>query len=131
MRARTLALLAIPAVLSACAATRGADAADDQRDLARALEGRVAGAPQRCLPAARSETATIVGRSLLYHDGRTTWRSDAPDCPSLDGDPILIVERFGDQLCENDRFRTVARGGIGIPGPSCRFGPFVPYTRPR
>lgn len=100
-------------------------------ELADTLAGRVAGAPQRCVSVTALGGPQIVGQTLVYRDGPRLWvNTPADGCPSLRGDPITIVEVQGGQVCRNDLFRTVDRGGIGIPGPYCRFGPFIPYTKP-
>ena len=112
------------ALLGGCAG-RGNGGASE---LATALAGRTAGAPQRCI-GLTSGSPQIVGEALVYAQGRRLWVSETVGgCPSLRGDPIPIIEVHGGQLCANDRLRTVQRGGIGIPGPYCRVGPFVPYT---
>ena len=121
----TLAAMA----LSACTATQADHGADAATDLAEALAERSAGAARRCISASLPGGPQIIGDTLLYREGRRLWVSRAVGgCPSLRGDPIPIIEVFGGLLCENDRFRTVQRGSIGIPGPYCRFGPFTPYT---
>lgn len=118
-------------LLAGCTAGSAPESASATGDLARALEGRVAGAPQRCLPATQSDGPMIIGETLLYRQGRTLWRAEVPDgCPGLRGDPILVTEIFGNSICRNDRFRTIDRGAR-IPGPSCRFGDFTPYAKPR
>lgn len=121
------ALLLLALGLAGCAqADRGPS---DAAELAETTAGRTAGAPQRCIAVPSSDGPQIVGENLLYREGRTLWVSAAVDgCPSLRGDVIPIVEVQGGQLCANDRFRTVQRGS-SIPGPYCRFGPFVPYIK--
>jgi hypothetical protein len=120
------AILLAALVLVGCVAGRDAD---DGADLAEALAGRTAGTAHRCIGLTLNTGPHIAGDALIYRDGRRLWVSQpVGGCPSLRGDPITIVEVTGNQLCVNDRFRTVERGGIGIPGPYCRFGPFVPWT---
>lgn len=130
MKPAPLFLLGAALALGPAVAARHDDR--DARELSKALAGRVAGPAERCVSSRQLGSPQIVGQTLLYRDGRTVWRSDIASCPVLDRDPILIIELFGgDQLCASDRFRTADRGGIGIPGPSCNFGPFVPYRKPR
>jgi len=117
-------------VLAGCAA--GAQTGNsDGRELADALAGRTAGEPQRCINPSNIDTPRIVGDSILYRQGSRLWLTRPEGgCPSLAGDPILVVELTGSQQCANDRFRTIIRG-TSIPGPYCRFGNFIPYSRPR
>jgi hypothetical protein len=42
---------------------------------------------------------------------------------------IVIIDLYGSQMCENDRFRTVSPG-TSIPGAFCRLGKFTPYDLP-
>lgn len=115
------------------AALGGATAADDAKDLARALAGRVPGKAETCVSASRVGSPQIFGdRVLLYRDGARLWRNDLPDgCPGLDADPIFVSEVYGGQVCRNDQFYTLQRGGGSIPGPRCRLGNFVPWDKVR
>lgn len=125
MKLALLPLLAL-AGCTASAVTPQTDAAE----LADALKGRVAGEAQRCINASNLEAPRIIGETLVYRQGGRLWVTQAQDgCPSLHGDPVLITEVYGGNLCRNDRFRTVPRAA-SIPGPYCRFGAFVPYSRP-
>lgn len=105
----------------------------DSKDLDRALAGRIAGRPAKCLTNSRIDTPQVFSdRVLLYRDGSRLWRNDLPDaCPGLDDDAIVVTEIYGGQLCRNDQFYTIERGGIGIPGPRCRLGAFTPWDKPK
>jgi hypothetical protein len=109
-------------------ASRQAEAA---ADLAKALEGRVAGKPQNCLssPSSVNGPQIIDSSNILYRDGKRVWRNQLEgDCPSLDQYDILVVEMHGSQICRNDLFRPVDPGSR-IPGAYCRFGQFTPYVK--
>lgn len=124
-----LALLPLVA-LAGCTAP-GTGRQSDAAELADALKGRIAGTPQRCINASNLEAPRIIGETLIYRQGSRLFVTRAEDgCPSLAGDPLLVTEVYGSNLCRNDRFRTVPRGA-SIPGPYCRFGDFVPYSRPK
>lgn len=124
-------ILVLPLIaMAGCAAsaTSGDSAAAEFAD---AVKGRVAGTPQRCINASNLEAPRIIGDTLLYRQGGRLFVTRAEDeCPSLRGDPVLVTEIYGGNLCRNDRFRTVPRGA-SLPGPYCRFGAFVPYERAR
>ena len=115
------------ALLSALALT----GASDVKEIDRALAGRVAGKPETCVSSSRIGTPEAIGdRILLYRDGSRVWRNDLPDaCPELRGDPVIVTEVYGGQLCRGDQFYTVERSIGGIPGPRCRLGAFVPWDR--
>lgn len=112
-------------------AALGAATASDSKDLDRALAGRVPGKPETCLSNSRVSTPQAFGdRTLLYRDGARVWRNDLPDaCPGLNEDALIVTEVFGGQLCRNDQFYTLQRGGGGIAGPRCRLGNFVPWDK--
>lgn len=96
------------------------------------LAGRIAGPPADCIDLSFVQGPQIVDRSyILYREtGRRIWRTEpVGGCSRLEPMSTLVVEVYGNRLCRNDRFR-VLRPGESIPGPSCRFGPFVPYTKP-
>lgn len=96
------------------------------------LAGRIAGAPVDCIDLSFVQGPQIVDRQyILYREtGRRIWRTEpVGGCSRLEPISTLVVEVFGNRLCRNDRFR-VLRPGELIAGPVCRFGPFVPYTKP-
>ena len=66
--------------------------------------------------------------TILYRRGATVYRSTIEGCPALRPLTTLVVDRYGTQLCRNDRFRVLEPNGI-IPSAYCRFGTFVPYTK--
>lgn len=101
-----------------------------ERELARALEGRVAGKPQSCITSMRGSGPQIIdANTLLYRQGSRVWRNDlGGGCPGLDSGDTLIIELRGPQICQNDTIR-VQEPGSSIPGPSCLLGKFTPYTK--
>lgn len=118
-------------VLALAVLALGTATTSDTQDLAKALAGRVEGKPETCLSTTRIENPEIIGNhTLLYRDGGRLWRNDLQAaCPGLDNDAIVVTEVHGGQLCRNDMFYTLQRGGIGIPGPRCRLGNFVPWDK--
>lgn len=125
-------VLAALALAGGC--TQTAEQAERQqartdRELADALDGRVAGTPQRCIDNSRVSGPQIVGNTLLYRElGRVVWRSDIEGCPALRPMTTIVVEIHGNQICERDRFRLL-ESGSSIPSSFCFFGKFTPYTR--
>lgn len=94
------------------------------------LAGRTAGAPQRCVQIVPNESIRIVSsNAFLYGAGRTVWLNRPPgDCQGLRVTDILVTEPIGTRFCQGDLLRSIDRHSK-IPGPSCRLGEFVPYTR--
>jgi hypothetical protein len=92
------------------------------------FEGRVPGAPQRCIRAGLSSSILDDG-TIMFRDGRRLWRTGpVGQCTTLRTDQTLVVDVFGGQICRNDRFR-LRDPGLSIPSADCRFRDFVPYTR--
>ena len=129
MRKIIVSLLAA-ATLAAPAAAAAPRLSPDA-ELARLLEGRVAGKPQACISMLGSRSSQIIDRTaLVYRDGRTVWvnrpRSGAE---ALRGDPILVTRPFGSQLCRVDPVHLVDRGS-GFRRGFLLLGDFVPYRLP-
>lgn len=94
------------------------------------LAGRTAGVPQRCVPIRQNDSLRIADSGIvLYGSGRTLWLNRlGSDCPGMTRMDVLVVEPTGSQYCRGDLVRTVDPVSR-IPGPACRLGDFVPYTR--
>lgn len=115
---------------AACAARYSGDD-DAQRDLAKALAGRVPGKTSECIDV-RADGPQIIGKQiLLYRQGSRLWRNDlVAACPSLGSFATVIIDVHGSQICRNDHFRTI-RSGETIPSPICRLGNFTAYDKPK
>lgn len=134
MKTFALALL-LP--LAACGASAFEQAPRTERAqtrLTRALEGKVAGAPQRCISQFRRNGQNIIDRNtILYENGRNlVYRNDpVGGCMGLDSSRILVVQPFiGGELCRGDIIRVVDQVSGSLVG-SCAFSDFVPYTTSR
>lgn len=128
-------LLAAMAVtgLSAPAAAAGDREAKAQARLTKALEGRVAGEPVRCISLSNVWSTEIIdNQAILYKaaGGRVYVNTPRFGREFLDDDDILVSESWGSQLCNLDKVRLVNRGArfeTGFVG----LGEFVPYTKPK
>ena len=96
------------------------------------LAGRVAGEPRQCLNLSIQTNSPVVqdANTIIYREsGRRLWVTHPIDgCPSMRPMSTLIIDVYGGQVCQNDRFRTIQPGDI-IPSAYCRFGAFTPYTK--
>ena len=94
------------------------------------IAGRTAGPAQRCVKLVPNESLRIVNpNAVLYGAGRTVWLNRPPgNCAGLREVDVLVTEPINGQLCSGDLVRSFDRYSR-IPGPSCRLGEFVPYTR--
>jgi hypothetical protein len=116
---------ALPGVASA-RATGG------EAELARLLEGRVAGQPVSCLPLNRITSSHIVDDvGIVYRVGARLYvNRPRTDPVGLDDDDILLVRTIGSQLCRADMVDLIDRNSRMWNG-FVALGDFVPYTRAR
>lgn len=82
-----------------------------------------------CVLARNVRNIDIVNNELLVLRGRADrwWVSRLPNkCPGLRDRMLLSIDRYGSQICRNDRFEAHETGGGFYT--SCRFGAFEPVT---
>ena len=94
------------------------------------LAGRVAGAPQRCVPTEQTQGLRPANRTtILYGSGRTIWVNHMQqNCSGFSQWDPLVIEPIGSQYCRGDLVRTFDPVSK-VPGAACRLGDFIPYTR--
>lgn len=102
----------------------------DAKELAKALEGKVAGKPVSCVPIQSSANLTPVGDNILVYrvSKKLTYRNDLRgSCFGLRRGDTLVMQVWGSQYCRGDMAHTVDLVS-GIRGGTCSLGEFVPYT---
>lgn len=124
--------LLIGSVLLAAAPAGAAPRLDPEQRLARAIEGRVAGEPVRCLNLRNIRSSRIIDRTAIIYDAGGTLYVNRPRSgrESLDQWDVLVTRPFGSQLCSIDvvqLYDTASRMQTG----SVFLGDFVPYRKPR
>jgi hypothetical protein len=126
-------LIAAAVLVFAGATVQAADkptrAEKNQAKLAKLLEGRTAGTPMTCIPGFQSNQLQVIeGVALVYGSGDTLYvaRPTYPD--SLRWDDIVVINRFGGQLCHTDIIRTVDRMS-GFTTGTLFLDKFVPYKK--
>jgi hypothetical protein len=98
--------------------------------LAKLLEGRKAGEPTRCISTFGANNLRIIDKTaIVYEDGRTIWVNRTRDPASLDDDDILVIRRYGSDLCRLDNVRAVGRS-TGMFRTQVLLEDFVPYRKP-
>ena len=129
MRVALFALSAILAIAPAAAADRG----NPEARLARAVEGRVAGAPVDCIDTRRFNSSRIIdGTAIVYEGVGGTLYVNRPRAGerSLDSWDILVTRQFNGRLCRGDVVRLVDPSSRMQTG-AVFLGDFVPYSRDR
>jgi hypothetical protein len=117
-------------ILLASSAT--AQSAGDPPKLQKALEGRVAGAPQDCITLRRMKgQQSFESNSILFRmqGSKIYYRNDASGtCQKIGNGRSVILEDPAGRLCKGDVVRLVdlrTSHDFGV----CRMGAFTPYTK--
>lgn len=131
----TRKLMIVAAVMALAGAT--AESADrkqtraekNEARLAKLIEGRIAGTPVSCIPAFKSDKLEVIdGVAMVYGDGDTIYVGKPSDPRSLRRDDVIVINRFGGQLCHTDIIRTVDRMS-GFTTGALFLEQFVPYKK--
>ena len=128
---KTLATILAGAALVMAGATAAAarSAEENEARLARMLEGRTAGEPVSCISALNSSRIEVIEDvALVYDAGDTIYVARPSDPRSLGRNDVIVINRFGGQLCHNDVIRTVDRYQ-GFTTGAVFLDKFVPYKR--
>ncbi|WP_420138445.1 hypothetical protein [Sphingomonas sp.] len=99
--------------------------------LAKLLEGRVAGQPVNCISLGRlnSSSVTIPRTALAYRQGGTWYVNRFhDDCQQLNDDTIVVTRTPTSRLCRGD-IADLVRRPANIPAGSCIFDDFIPYRK--
>lgn len=101
-----------------------------EQELAKLLEGRVAGEPQRCVRTLSSDNFNVIdGTAIVIGRGRTIYVNIPRDPTSLDDSDVLVIRKqSGSHLCRLDWVETRERFG-GFYNGNIMLSDFVPYTR--
>jgi hypothetical protein len=132
MKRSTRAILAAALFATTAPALAAApNPARGEEKLAKALDGRIAGKPVRCLNLRDIRSSEIIDRTaILYRTGAGRLYVNRPEIgrESLDNNDILVTRTFGSQLCSIDTVRLLDRNARFYSG-FVSLGEFVPYTR--
>jgi hypothetical protein len=102
----------------------------EAKELAAALEGKVAGKPVTCVSTFRGNNMRAVGdHTLVYRvSKKLTYRNDLQGaCHGLRFGDTLVLKVWGDQYCRGDIAHAVNLPSGALTG-TCALGDFVPYT---
>jgi hypothetical protein len=127
---RILLTLAAAAAAIAPAQALSPAAEKGEARLARALEGRVAGAPVDCIDLRRVRSSRIIpGTAIVYEAGGTLYvNRPRAGADTLDSWDVMVNKLHDSRLCSIDvveLYDTGARIQTGI----VFLGDFVPYKR--
>jgi hypothetical protein len=127
---KTLLTLAAAAAVIAPAQAGTPDPDKGERELARALEGRVAGEPVGCIDLHRVRSSRIINRTAIVYDAGGTLYVNRPrsGARSLKDWDVMVTRPFGSRLCRVDTVQMVSPGSHMLSG-LVFLGDFVPYKR--
>ncbi|BDU21699.1 hypothetical protein [Dyella sp. GSA-30] len=125
---KILALSVAALAVSTSALAAGKD--DPAAELAKLLEGRVAGPPVNCISLSQAQGTRVIDRTAIVYDFGTTIYVNYPrgSADALSSDDILLTKTFSTQLCKMDIVRMVDRTGH-FPKSFVSLGQFIPYKR--
>lgn len=127
---KILLLLTAAAAAVTPASARPDDRAKGEAELARALEGRVAGDPVDCIGLHRVRSSRIIDGTAIVFDAGGTLYVNRPrsGADSLDDWDVMVTRPTGSRLCRVDVVQTYAPGSRMLSG-IVFLGDFVPYKR--
>ncbi len=129
MKTLTTLLTGAALALAGTTAASAGNAEENEAKLARMLEGRTAGEPVNCISALRSNRIEVIEHvGIVYDAGSTIYVARPTDARQLGRNDVVVIERFGGQLCTNDVIRTVDRYQ-GYTTGAVFLEEFVPYTK--
>ncbi|MCY1670703.1 hypothetical protein OVA07_06705 [Novosphingobium sp. SL115] len=101
-----------------------------EQQLAKALDGRVAGEAEDCIYLPRVTQTRIYDKTAIVYDTGSTLWVNRPEsgARSLDDNDIMLTQTFSSQLCSVDIVRMIDRTG-GFWRGSVGLGQFVPYKK--
>ena len=115
--------------LLATPAFAGNERITGEAELAKLLQGRVAGEPQSCISTFPSTRLRVIdGTALVYEKGGTMWVNRTRVPADVEEHDALVTRQFGTQLCSTDVVHTVDRTGGFYTG-NIFLGEFVPYRK--
>ncbi len=117
-------------VMAAPAMAAKRDTPDMQ--LAKLLEGRVAGEPVNCIPLTSVTSSQIIdGKAIVYRIGSKMYvNTPRSGADRLDDNDILLTRNYGSQLCRIDSVQLVDRNSRFVRS-FVVLDRFVPYTKPK
>jgi hypothetical protein len=102
-----------------------------EEQLAKLLEGRVAGQPVNCINLPNVQSSRVIDKTaIVYGSGSTIYvQRPKSGASSLNSDDILVTQLTTSQLCNIDVVQLRDRNGWFWRG-FVALDKFVPYTRP-
>ena len=122
-------LLAAVAAIGAGTVAEARNRQSGEQQLAKILEGRVAGRPVSCISVYDSRDQHVIDKTaIVYGTGSTIYVNRPSNARDLDSDDVLVSNVHGSQVCNVDIVRMHDRTGGWYRG-FVGLEQFVPYRR--
>jgi hypothetical protein len=123
-------LLTLGALMMAAAPAHAAKPRDGEAELAKAIEGRIAGTPVDCVNLRNVRSSQIIDHTAIVYDTGSTLYVNRPRAgrESLDRWDTLVTKTFSSDLCSIDVVQLWDSGSRMQSG-TVFLGEFVPYKR--
>ena len=109
--------------------TASTQAERGEAELAKLLDGRVAGEPVACLSTLQRQNMQVVDHTaFVFRDGDTLYVNRPSGASFLTWSDLPVFKEWGSDLCTKDQVHLHDRSS-GIPGPVIVMSEFVPYRR--
>lgn len=123
--------LLIGAAMLAPGAAQARERLSGEAQIAKALDGRVAGEPVDCIAITRGNQSSqvIPGEAIIYKNGSTLYLNrPRAGAESLSDRDIMVTRPFGSRLCSTDTVVLHDRYSHFVTG-TVFLGEFVPYRK--
>jgi len=128
---RNLIGFGVGALLLSTSAVQASARLEPEQELARIVQGRVAGKPVDCVNLSRIRSTKIIDRTAIVYDAGSTLYVNRPrSAAGLDRWDTLVTKTHSSQLCSIDVVQLYDAGSRMWTG-SVFLGDFVPYKRVR
>lgn len=129
MRPLITAIIAAAAVAAVPAAATAREKLAPEAQLAKLLEGRVAGKARDCISLSAVTSSQVIDKTaIVYRIGDTLWVNRPKNAGSLDDDDVLVTKTTTSQLCSIDTVELHDRSSHMYNG-FVSLGEFTPYRR--
>jgi hypothetical protein len=128
-----LLMIATVSALALAGTAGAAPRGSGEAELAKLLQGRVAGEPTSCIRTySNNDMRKIEGTALVFGRGNTIYVNRTTDPASIDEDDALLIRKMGTggELCRTDIITTFEPSAHFYTG-NVFLTDFVPYRRAR
>ena len=126
----TFKFAAIALAALAITAPASAERLTGEEQLAKLLEGRVAGEPTNCVPSRLDARIYMIDKTaLIYDTGRTIYVNYTAHPETLDSNDTLVIKDSTSSFCRTTQVDMRSPSSLDMPGYPIFLTDFIPYKR--